>query len=128
MALLDSGRQDVLVACIPFSYDELTDATAVPAAALPAGAIVLGGQLVISTAFNSGTSDTIAVGDGTITYLAATSVAATGATALTGISGVYSASDTVDLTWDGTGTAPTAGSGYLVVEYVKTDRACEIQD
>lgn len=128
MALLDSGRQDVLVACIPFSYDELTDATAVPAATVPPGAIVVGGQLVIGTAFNSATSDTIAVGDGTITYLAATSVAATGATALTGISGVYASSDTIDLTWDGTGAAPTAGTGYLVVEYVRTDRSCEIQD
>ena len=127
IANIDSGRQDVLVAVQAFDYSEMVDATAVPAVNVPPGAIVVGGQLVITTAFNSATSDTIAVGDGTNTYLAATSVAATGATALSG--GLpYSVSDTVDLTWDGTGAVPSAGAGYLVLEYVIDGRACEVQD
>lgn len=123
----DSGRQDVLAAVVDFTYADLVDATAVEAINMPAGAIVVGGRLVITTAFNSGTSDTIAVGDGTNAYLAATSVAATGSTELAG--GLpYSASDTVDLTWDGTGAVPTAGAGKLIVEYVVSGRACEVQD
>ena len=127
IANIDSGRQDVLVAVQAFDYSELVDATAVPAVNVPPGAIVVGGQLVITTVFNSATSDTIAVGDGTNAYLAATDVTALGATALGG--GLpYSVSDTVDLTWDGTGAVPTTGAGYLVLEYVIDGRACEVQD
>lgn len=122
----DAGRQNVLVAKQSFALADLVDATAVAAVSVPAGAIVVGGHLGITTAFDSGTSDTIAVGDGTTTYLTATSVAATGVTEFTTVVGpMYASADTIDITWDGTGTAATTGVGYLVVEYIIDGRATE---
>jgi len=123
----ETGRQWPLTAKADFAFGDLTDATAVPAIDVPGGAIVTGGQLVITTAFDSATSDTIAIGDGTNVYLAATDVSATGTTLFTKGGPKYSAPDTVDVTWDGTGTAPTAGAGYIIVEYILDGRSNEVQ-
>lgn len=125
----DSGRQYPLVARVDFTYSDLTDATGVEAIDIPPGAEIVGGELVIETAFNSATSDTIDVGDGgdTDRYTASpVNVAATGRTALTLTGYTYTAKDTIDILWDGTGTAPTAGAGYLKVTYTIEDRANEV--
>jgi len=126
----DSGRQSVLVAIQRFTFEDLEDGVAVEAIDLPAGAVRLRGELVIETAFNSATSDTIAVGDGAsaTAMLSATNVQATGKTALTGFEGeIQPTVEALTLTWDGTGTAPTAGAGYLLVEYGIENRATEVQ-
>lgn len=119
-----AGRQEVISAYVPFGFADLVDATAVAAVDLPEGAIVVGGALVIREVFNSATSDTIAITVNSETLLAATSVAALGSTLLTsGSAAALTAPDTVDVTWDGTGTAPTTGAGYLVVNYIVEGRA-----
>jgi hypothetical protein len=108
----DAGRQYPLVAKVDFTYANLTDATAVEAVDLPANAVVTGGHLTITTVFNSATSDTIAVSGGGVTFLGATDVTSTGATIFsTLVAPVFTSNDTIDLTWDGTGTAPTTGAG-----------------
>ena len=123
-----AGRQWPLVGKAEFAFGDLTDATAVEAVDLPYGAIVTGGMLVITTAFDSATSDTIAVSVGSDTLLAAQDVkTAAGSWPFTAGSGPTTAPDTVDVTWDGTGAAPSAGAGYLIVEYVIDDRATEVQ-
>ena len=124
----DIGRQTPLVAIVRFTFADVVDAVAVEAVDVPPNAIVVGGALVIETAFNSATSDVADIGDGADPnrYTAsAINIAATGRTALTLTGFKYTAHDTVDVTWNGTGTAPTAGAGYLELHYVIEGRANE---
>jgi hypothetical protein len=125
----NAGRQYPLVAYVDFTYSDLTDATGVEAIDIPANATVIGGGLYIGTVFNSATSDTIDVGDGgdTDRYTASPiDVTALGYTALTLTGYTYTASDTIDILWDGTGTAPSTGAGTLIVYYMIDERAQEV--
>jgi len=125
----DAGRQTTLVAVVDFTFATLTSGSAEGAVDLPNGAVVTGGQLVVDTAFNSGTSDTISVGDGVTAarYESAQSVASTGAYPLTVTGYEYTAADAVDITLTSVGAAATAGAGRLVVEYYVEGRANEVQ-
>lgn len=133
-------RQWPLRAKVDFTYDNFTtegSGVAVAAIDLPGGARVIGGQLAITTAFNSagGTTpaDNLDVGDGTTAgrYASAVDGRTVGVTALTvdqldhdtGKGVVY-------ITWTpnaDTTTAPTAGAGFLEVEYVIEGRGNESQ-
>lgn len=75
-------------------------------------------------------ADTITVKIGSETYLTATSIDATGRTALVPTGTKLTAVDTVDLIWDVADTttvAPTAGQLKLVVRYVVDGRASHSQ-
>lgn len=126
----DHGRQHALTAVQAFTYADLESGTDLPAVNVPGGAIILSGELIIETALNSATSDTISVGDGSTAdaYLAATDVQSTGRTALTSVgAGALAAKGAVNLTWTGSGAAPSAGSGYLVVTYAIVGRSTDVQ-
>lgn len=91
---------------------------------LPAGCVVLRAYVVVTTAFNAGSTNTLKVGTvasdasflssaltGTVGVIATTSALTTSAT-------VTPTADTpVIATAISTGTAPTAGAGIVVVEY-----------
>lgn len=118
------GRQEVISAYVTIGFADVTDAVAAEAIDLPEGAIVVGGNLIARVAFDSATSDTMAVTVDSETLLAATSIAATGSTPFTaGTVAALTAANTVDVTWDGTGTAPSAGSVVLEVQYIVEGRA-----
>jgi len=125
----DIGRQYPLVARVDFTYASFgASGVAEEAIDLPVGAVVTGGALVITTAFNSATTDAIEVGDGDAVarFLASQDVkSAAGRFALTGTEKIYTAPDSVDLEWTGAGAAPSQGAGYLELEYVIDDRANE---
>lgn len=126
----NSGRQTGLWAEVSFTYADLVSATPQQAVDVPPNAVLVGGELVISTAFNSGTSDVIEIGDGgdddryTVSDV---NVAAAGRTALTITGYRYTVQDTIDIKWTGAGTAPTAGAGTLRLQYLIKDRATETQ-
>lgn len=122
------GRQYPLVALQHFTYEDL-GGVAVAALDLPGGAIVIGGELVITEAFNSATSDAIDVGDGADPdrYAAAVDAQALGRTALTLTGYKYALPDTVDIGLTSVGGPPTAGGGYLMVEYIMDGRSQEVQ-
>lgn len=126
-----AGRQPALVAKMPFTYEDLADdsGTALNAIIMPGNARVIGGALVVTEAFDSGTSDNIAVGDvdDETRYLGDTDVSALGYTELTPTEHKYVGKKAVTLRWTGDGSAPTAGEGELIVEYVIDDRATEVQ-
>jgi len=111
-----------------FVFGDLTDETADPLIDVPAGAIVVGGGLYISTAWNSATTDVMDIGDGgdadryTVAAIDATAADYTPLD-LTGYE--YTAADTIDVTWNGEGTAPSAGVGVLVVQYVIADESVD---
>lgn len=123
-----TGRQYPLVAMAEISYADLTSGTALEAIKLPGNSRVVSGQLIVTTAFNSATSDTITVGDGgsAARYKGSIDGQSAALTALVPTGYKYTAPDTVDVTWTGVGTAPTAGAAVLIVEYVTDNRANEV--
>jgi len=131
-----SGRQTRLVARAVITYDELTSGTALEVFDMPAGAIYMGGHVHVKTAWDSGTSDVLDVGDGDNDDRYTSSqidITSTGVTALDAVTAAavdanqYTEKDTIDAIWTGTGTAPTQGELEIVVEYIRTDRAVETQ-
>ena len=133
MAILDKnrahGRQFPLVAHQDFDLSELTSGSAIAAVKVPAGARVIGGGVMIDTAFDSATSDVMDVGDGDDDdrYSATPiDVSAAGYTALDITGYKYTTTDFIDLIWTGAGTAATEGAGRLIVEYIIDNRTNEV--
>ena len=131
-------RSYVLVVNASFSYDDFTSGTGLPFATLPIGAVVLSSYLRIITAWNSGTSDTLIVGDASdpneyYSAIDATSAVATPCT----LSNVFdisagsitpkiiAASDEILITITSAGTAATAGVGELAMFYFDPTKADE---
>lgn len=125
----NTGRQTVLTAIQRFTFDDLETGVALEAVVIPGGAYVVDGELVIETAFNSATSDVIAIGDSASEtgYLGNTNSQATGRTSLVPAGAIYAANDALTVRWTGVGTAPTAGVGFVRVSYVIDGRAVEVQ-
>lgn len=121
----NAGRQSSLIARVDFGFADFVSGVLELAVELPAGAMVLSGNIVITEAFDSGTSDSMTVGDATDEdrYLGATSVAATGLTALVPTGFQVVGIDDVTMTLTSVGTAATAGIGVLTVEYVVPGRS-----
>lgn len=133
--LANHGRQFPVIAVQQFDYTDLVNGSAAALkVALPAGAIVVGGGVLVETAFDpTGTSAaaTVDLGlDGIDADILADglSLASTGFKAITG---VY----TPDYTGAGvtltlavvSDTAISAGAGKLFVEYVVVDKTHEVQ-
>lgn len=123
----NAGRQSPLVAEVAFTFEDLVSAVAKAAADLPAGATVVGGEVIIDTAWDTGTTDVLDIGDGDngSRYANDVNLKATGRTALTLTGYKYAAADTVDLTKTAVGTAPTQGAGRLHLHYIISGRASE---
>jgi len=123
----NNGRQWPLVARQPFDFSQLEDGVAVEAIELPVGAIVLSGSIVVTEAFDSGTSDALAVSGGGVTSAAFADAQTPGIAPAVVTGAEQTLGDTVDITWSPVGTAATAGAGYLEVMYIITSRANENQ-
>ncbi|MGH2626744.1 MAG: hypothetical protein ACRDHY_08860 [Anaerolineales bacterium] len=134
----DVGRQTPLAAQIDFTFLTLeTDAGAasggirtalvLPAFDIPPNAVVVGGEVVITTAFAGATVGVIDVGDGGSTTRYATNVnlLAAARTALTITGFKYSEWDTIDFVVDTTVAACSAGAGYVRLQYVTVGRVTE---
>lgn len=94
---------------------------------LPPGAIVVGGEMVVETAYNTTGAATVAIGDATTAnrYLAATSVKAAGRTALVP-TGFRSTGEDLQLTLALADTAGTQGKVTINVTYIQDGRANEV--
>lgn len=126
---LDVGRQTVLFASISIAFDQIADtAVAVQAIGLPYGAQIIGGDVIVDTAFNPGTSLALAVGDKVTAgrYAAAVDLKTAGRTPL-GITGYVSDGGDIFVTPTLVGAAPTAGSLRISVQYVIKGRAGQVQ-
>lgn len=130
----NNGRQWPLSARVEFTFADFNDGavtatTVFEALDLPAGSIVTGGALVITTAFVGPTAATASVGDtsSAARYLADTSLLAAALTPLvpTGFENTLGLSVDLDVAMS---VAPaTAGEGYLEVQYIIVNRANENQ-
>jgi len=130
---IDTRRQSVLYAEQEFSFADLTSGTAEPVIYLKPGTRVLRGFLDITEAFDSGTSDSLTVGDTLADdvdkYLGATDGQAAALTAFTAppiTDGVIGTGEALTVTWTGDGTAATAGKGVVAIEYVEDGRQTEV--
>lgn len=126
----NSGRQQLIVASVDINFADLVSGADLPAIDLPRNAVVTGGDVVVTTAFNSATSDVLNVGDASTgnRYLNAQSIAAAGRTALaaTGFT-TTNGEPAVTVRWTGTGAAPTAGALRVCVHYYVKNRAAFAQ-
>lgn len=122
-----SARQEPVVAICDFTYADVVSGTYSACVDLPLNAIVVRGNLFITTLFNSATTDTFSIGDkvgsaaATATTYSATSsdITATGNAVTLVPNGIKTtAATSVGVVWTGTGAAPSAGVGKLVVEYI----------
>lgn len=121
----NSGRQELIVATLDFAFSDLTSGADLPAIDLPHNAVVTGGDVVVTTAFNSATSDVLDVGDSASEnrYLNDANLASAGRTALAPTGYVVPNDSSITVRWVGTGTAPTAGAARLTVHYYVKNRA-----
>jgi hypothetical protein len=91
---------------------------------IPAGAIVVGAGVVVSTAWNSGTSDVLDIGtsgdgDGFATDLSLRTIGNIVWDELATSNDLYSTSDvTITCQAASTGAAATAGLGHVYVQYI----------
>lgn len=123
------ARQYPLVGQQTFTFVEVNESAAVTLMTLPRGAVVIGGFLVVDTAWDSTGTATLSIGDtGSATRHATTvdlKTAAKTALTVTGydntgglnLLGTAAITSTADL---------TAGSARLVVEYIIDNRANEV--
>lgn len=126
----NSGRQELIVATVDFGFADLVSGVDLSALDLPRNAVVTGGDVVVTTAFNSATSDVLDVGDATVQnrYLNDANLAAVGRTALIATGFVTTATQpAITVRWVGVGAAPTAGACRLTVHYYVKGRAAFAQ-
>jgi hypothetical protein len=113
---------------LTFTFADLVDGEGVAALRLPPGAVVVGGSIVVQTAWDSGTSATIDVGDSDDDDRYTSSpvdLTTTGRTALTLTGHKYANPDDLQLLLAEDGTAATEGEGYIEVEIVMEGRVSE---
>lgn len=119
--------QDVQTIRFTVRFNDAGIATGNGKQVLPAGAIILGTDVLVTTAFNAGTTNVLSVGFEPTTYtnLVTTGQAVAGTPGLkqnlipTGTALVPLAADSqVYALYTQTGTAATTGVAYVVVKYV----------
>lgn len=123
-------RSYLLVAYNSFTYADFTSGTGEAMFALPQGAIVRGGSLIVDTNWNSGTSAGAEVGDAgsAARYLSSENLLAAGDEYAELVPTGYAVTNAnrnllVEVTE--TGTAATAGAGRITVEYFEPTQAHE---
>lgn len=124
------GNQTVqypLVAVIDFTFADLASGVAKKAMSIPLGAIVTGGAVKVTTAWNSGTSAVLDVGGDVADDLATDlDLKTAGVKALETPYAKVSTAGNISVTLTAVGTAATAGAATLIVEYVVPGRANEV--
>jgi hypothetical protein len=120
----NSARQSVLDAYLDIGFANFVSAADTPAIQVPAGAVVVGGDVVVDTVWN-GATDVISVGDSLLfnRYLNALTLAALGRTVLVPTGYIYLVPTLISVRWVGTGGPPTTGAARLRVSYLRRGKA-----
>lgn len=122
----NSGRQELIVAHLTIGYADITTyGTAENAFDIPGNAVIVGGDIVVGTAWNSATTATLSLGDAASAtrYANAVDLKTAARTALT-ITGLkYTAADFIKALVSQTGTAATAGSARISLQYYVEGRS-----
>ncbi len=123
---LNAGRQELVVAYLDIKAGDLASGAAGKAIELPAGAVLVGGDVVVKTPFNSATTATLKLGDKADDDRYTTSAvdlktAGRTALALTGYS--YKVSEYLQALFVETGAVATVGWVRIAVSYYVEGRA-----
>ena len=119
-----SGRQEILAANVDITLAMLTAGSALPAVELPGNAVVIGGGVAVVTAFNSTSTDTIAIlGPSSEALLAPANIHATGWRPLTPTGAKSVAQGNVTANWASGGGSPSTGLLRLTVLYIVDGRS-----
>lgn len=119
MAILyGENRQDATTAVVQFDFSDATSGSFTPLLTLPNSAIILHGALLVTTASDAATSETLSIGtSGAATSLVNAANAKSAArTALTLTNTIYSGRTVIGVTRTAVG-ATTAGSYTLTLTY-----------
>jgi hypothetical protein len=123
----NAGRQSPVEAWVEFNFADIpTTATVYDLVDLPPGAIVVGGDFVVTTAWNTATTATLSLGDATTAtrYGSTVDLKTAARTALTLTGFAHTATEkAVRGTTAFSGTAATAGAARLRVAYIVKGRA-----
>lgn len=123
----NSARQELVVAHVDINLADIANNVAQQALDLPVGAVITGGALVTTEAWNSTTSDVMDVGDATTAtrYLTDGNIRALGARVpLVPTGFIHTATQpALTVTWTSGGGTPTTGKVRLEVEYYVRGRA-----
>lgn len=119
-----SGRQGVISAYLDIGFANFVSAADTPAIQVPAGAVIVGGDVVVDTVWNSVTSDVISIGDATTfnRYLSALSLQALARTVIVPTGFIHTAPTVLSFRWVGVGTAPTTGAARVRIDYIRRGR------
>lgn len=128
-ARLNSGRQYPLIATAELAFTDLPSGEIVDLFELPNGAVVIGGDIVVTQVTNTTGTDTVAIGDAGLAtrYATAVNIKAAARTALT-ITG-YKTSGKVPVAVARTAADAAAdqGSVRITVQYMVVGRSNENQ-
>lgn len=94
---------------------------------LPPNAMLLDLTVDVVTAFNSATTTTISVADGTTTFVSAEDAKTAGREAADSVSKFYPSGGDVTVSLAETGAAATAGRAIVVAQYIILGRQNEMQ-
>lgn len=94
---------------------------------LPAGAVLLRLIVLTTTAFDSATTATLTVSDGTTTFANAVDIKTAGSETVANVPKYYPTGGKLSVTLAQTGGDATAGQAFVVPEYVVTGRWSENQ-
>lgn len=123
---LNSGRQDLAVAYVDVKAGDLASGVAGKAIELPPGAVIVGGDIVVKTAFNSATTATLKFGDKLDDdryTAAAVDLKTVGRTALTLTGYKHNVSEHLQALFAETGAAATLGLARVAVSYYVEGRS-----
>lgn len=112
------NRQNILAALVDLGIEAIGSDNEVTLK-LPQGALLLAVQLITVTAFNSATTATITVGDGTTDLIDAVDIKTAGVTDATITAPFYPQGATLTVRLAETGTAATAGRALVLIQYAQ---------
>lgn len=124
MPLNKDGRQSLAVAAVQFSLADFNGGL-LDVVELPGNAIVTGGFITVTTAFNAATAATLKLGDGIDDdrYGAGLDVSTAGKVDLVPTGYVNARLGDLTLTYAETGAAATEGEAVLVLEYIELGKS-----
>ena len=112
------NRQNILAALVDLGIEAIGTDNEVTIK-LPKGTLLLAAQVITVTAFNSATTATITVGDGTTDLIDAVSIKTAGVTDATITAPFYPQGATFTVSLAETGTAATAGRALVLIQYAQ---------
>ena len=123
----NSSRQELIAAFLTIGFADIAAyGTAEPAIDLPGNAVVVGGDIVVTTPWNSATTATLKLGDAADDdryTAAAVDLKTAGRTALTLTGFKHTVSEALKALVAQTGAAATAGSARITIQYFVEGRS-----